>query len=71
MKVVGRLVTKKKVEHSKHFWGEVKEIEAVALSILEINPQQDCLCFSDKGLVDMDHRDIAMINEYGVGVRVP
>lgn len=49
---------KDKIEHTTYFWGDIKEIEGKEVHLIERNKQGNCLCISEKGLVDVDYRDI-------------
>ncbi len=46
-------------KHTDYFWGPMSEIAGGELVMLEKSSKGDCLCLKpNKGLVDVDHRDI-------------
>lgn len=50
-------------QHTKYYWGDIKEIAGKPLKLVERSPYDgDCLCMCEKGLVDVDHRDIKRTN---------
>lgn len=46
--------------HTKYYWGDISEIAGKRLKVLNHSAagDGDCLCYSDKGLVDVKHEDI-------------
>lgn len=46
--------------HTKYYWGDISEIAGKRLKVLDhaTNGCGNCLCYSDKGLVDVKHEDI-------------
>lgn len=50
-------------QYTKYFWGDIKEIAGRPLKLIERSPYDgSCLCMCEKGLVDVDHRDIRRMN---------
>lgn len=48
-------------EGANYYWGPISEIAGQELRIIEINKDGDCLCFNDKGLVDVKNEDVERI----------
>jgi hypothetical protein len=55
-----KIRTNPEISHTKYHFGDKAEIEDTELTLLERDGQGDCLCLApeNKGLVDVDHRDI-------------
>lgn len=58
--IIGTIKIKSQILYTNYFWGPKSEIEDKTLPLLERNSYGDCLCLApgNKGLVDVDHRDI-------------
>ena len=55
-----KIKVKDSPQFTDYFWGDISDIIRKHLTLIERNQQGDCLCFLEgKGLVDVDHRDIA------------
>ena len=66
--IIGKVYLKDRLKNTNYFWGDKSDIEGKVIDLLEKNKEGDCLCFTKKGLVDVDKRDIKTIDTK-IGIR--
>jgi hypothetical protein len=58
MQVIGYATVKNTISKTKYVWGNPSEITGKKLIVIDRNKFGDCLCVSDKGLVDVNVEDV-------------
>jgi hypothetical protein len=54
------------IQFTKYFWGDISEIEGKTLLIMEeANDNTSYLCMCNKGLVDVNKKDVEYSTLYG------
>lgn len=60
--IKGKCILNKKVVYSNYYFGDWSDIDGKTLTLLDRNPEGDCLCLvPGKGLIDVDARDVKRV----------
>ena len=60
---IGKVLLKNPLRYTTYWWGDYSDIAGKEVALLEKNKQGNCLCFTIKGLIDVDKRDVVSIKE--------
>lgn len=61
--VIGYCKVSDNPQKSIYPWGDLSEIASCSLRVIERNSRGDCLCITEKGIVDVDNSDIENFQE--------
>lgn len=53
-----KIKVKSNPQFTKYVWGDISGIAGKEITLVDRNQKGDCLCLTEKGLVDVDYRDI-------------